>query len=122
MIKTWHRFCRSFPDAWLLAWQPLLEVTAWPEEIIFYLHIGDTVFVPYGTYASCTHGDCQLHPIGNDKAPTFLDMEVIKGYSQMLLSDITRVKGYRRTLFTAWLTSRSDDPCSDLTGRPASSP
>lgn len=35
----------------------------------------------------------QLHPIVNDKAATFLDMAAIKGYSQMLLSDIIRVKG-----------------------------
>lgn len=67
------------------------------------------------------HSDSPLHPIGNDKAPTFLGMAVIKGYGQMLLSDITRVKGYRRTQFKAWLTRRSDDPCSNLSGRPTSS-
>lgn len=60
--------------------------------------------------SSSLMGSMQLHPIGNDKAPTFLGMAVIKGYSQMLLSDITRVKGYRRSQFKAWLTRRSDDP------------
>lgn len=39
----------------------------------------------------------------------------------MLLSDIARVKGYRRTQFKAWLTRRSDDPFSNLSGRPTSS-
>lgn len=67
-------------------------------------------------------GDWQLHPIGHDKTPALSNLAVIKGHIQMLLSDITRVKGYKWTLFTAWLTSRSDDPCSHLGGRPTSSP
>lgn len=48
-------------------------------------------------------------------------MADIKGYKQMLLTDIIRVKDYKRTVITGQLTSRSDDPSSELSGWPASS-